>query len=503
MGLAQAPAAPTPPPAAPQAATPSPAEKPDDADWIRTPLTATIAGQSIAYTATVGQMPIRNPHGEIEGRMFFTSYRRTNAPAGQKRPVTFVFNGGPGSASLWLHLGFVGPKRVKLLSDGFMPPPPYELTQNDESLLPETDLVLIDPVGTGYSRPEKPEYGKKFWGVQEDINSVGEFIRMYLTQEKRWLSPIFVMGESYGGIRGSGLAQWLGDNGIGLNGLILVSPYINGSVQDPAKANDQPFAFYLPTFSAAAWYHKKLDADLEKLPVGELVKQVQAWVYDEYMPALIRGDSLDPVKKKAIVAKLHRYTGLSETFLQDTNLRISDFNWYKELLRKDRFIVGRYDARFKGIDRMWASDHPDYDPSDSQITPPFTSTMNDYVRNELGYKTNLKYYVLGEGLWDPWNFGSGAVDEAESLRSALHQNPYTKLYVAMGYFDLACPLGTVEQILNQLELDPRLKSNIRRGYYAAGHMMYLDEASRKKLHADVAKFIEDATNPTAPDGTIR
>jgi carboxypeptidase C (cathepsin A) len=435
--------------------------------------------------------------------MFFTSYRRTNDSSGKKRPVTFVFNGGPGSASLWLHLGLVGPKRVKMETDGFMPPPPYELVTNDESLLPESDLVLIDPVGTGYSRPEKPEYGKKFWGVQEDINSVGEFIRMYLTQERRWLSPVFVLGESYGGIRGSGLSQWLAGNGIGLNGLILISPYINGSVQDSAKANDQPFAFYLPTFAAGAWYHKKLDADLEKKPVGELVKEVQAWVYDEYLPALLRGDSIKPAMSKSILAKLHHYTGLSETFLQDSNLRISDYNWYKELLRKDRYIVGRYDARFKGLDRLWVTDHPDYDPSDSQITPPFTSTMNDYVRGELGYKTNLKYFVLGEGIWEPWHMGDGAADEAEALRSALHQNPYTKLYVAMGYYDLACPLGTVEQILNELELDPRLKSNIHRGYYPAGHMMYLDQECRKKLHADLAKFYEEASHPSAPTGSIR
>ncbi len=502
--LASATVAQTPPPAVPPTTPPpAPIEKADDADWVRTNNTVTIAGQSVSYQATVGLIPIRNAHSEIEGRIFFTSYRRTNGVPGKKRPVTFVFNGGPGSASLWLHLGFVGPKRVKMEPDGFMPPPPYELVPNDESILPESDIVMIDPVGTGFSRPEKPELGKKFWGVQEDINSVGEFIRVFLTLEKRWLSPVFVMGESYGGIRGSGLAQWLGGNGIGLNGLILISPYINGSVQDPAKANDQPFAFYLPTFAASAWYHKKLDADLEKRPVGDLVKEVQAWVYDEYLPALLRGQTISAAQSKAIVARLHRYTGLSETFLADSNLRITDYNWYKELLRKDRYIVGRYDARFKGMDRIWSTDHPDYDPSDSQITPPFTSTMNDYVRGELGYKTNLKYYVLGEGIWDPWNMGSGTVDESEALRSALHQNPYTKLFVASGYYDLACPLGTVEQILNQLELDPRLKANVSRGYYAAGHMMYLDDDCRKKLHADVAKFIEAATTPTAPAGTIR
>lgn len=498
--VAQTPVVPAPVPT-PPASTPP---EVDRADWVQKDHTITLRGRTFDYTTTVGRMPIADAKGETIGRIFFTSYRLKNVPPGTKRPVTFVFNGGPGSASLWMHLGFVGPKRVRLLSDGMMPPPPYELTPNDDSLLPETDLVLIDPVGTGFSRPEKPEYGKKFWGVHEDIATVGEFIRLFLTEDNRWLSPIFVMGESYGGIRGSGLAQWLGQNGVGLNGLILVSAYLNGAVQDSAKGNDQPYAFYLPTYAAAAWYHKKLAPDLEKRPVGDLVKEVQAWVYDEYLPALMRGDSLSPERRQAVLAKLQRYTGLSKTFLENGNLRIRDWQWYKEILRADRYTVGRYDARFKGIDRLWTGDGPDYDPSDSQVSPVFTSTINDYERNELGYKTSLKYFVLGEGLTDPWKFDEGGpVDETEALRSAMHQNPYTKLFVAMGYYDLACPLGTVEQSLNQMELDSRLKSNIRKGYYASGHMIYLDSDSRRKLHDDLASFLRDASSPTAPPGTVR
>jgi carboxypeptidase C (cathepsin A) len=437
-----------------------------------------------------------------EGSMFFTAYKLKDSAG--KRPVTFVFNGGPGSASLWLHLGLVGPKRVKMEPDGMMPPPPYEMVPNDESLLPETDIVCIDPVGTGFSRPAKPEYGSKFWGVHEDIRSVGEFIRSYLTIENRWLSPVFVLGESYGGIRGSGLAQWLNQYGIGLNGLILISPYINGSVQDGGKANELPYAFYMPTFAAAAWYHHRLSAEYEKMPVGQLVKKVQDWVYDEYLPALSRGQSLSPERRARILKQLQAYTGMSKTFLEDTNLRINSFDYFKELLRDKRYTVGRYDARFKGLDRVWNTQGPDYDPSDSAITPPFTSCMNDYLRNDLGYKTNLRYYVLGEGLTGPWKFDEGSLpDTSESLRSAMHQNPYTKLFVAMGYYDLACPLGTVEQILHEMELDPRLASNVSRGYYAAGHMMYLDTESRKKLHSDLAKFIADSSHPTAPPGSIR
>jgi len=475
----------------------------DTASWVTKDHAATLAGKDIKYTTTAGLMPIRNPNGDIEGRMYFTSYRRTDLGTTGKRPVTFVFNGGPGSASVWLHLGFAGPKRPKLGStEGFMPPPPYELVPNNESLLPESDLVFIDPIGTGYSRPEKPDLGKKFWSVDGDISSVGEFIRSYLTTNSRWLSPVFVMGESYGGIRGSGLANWLQGHGVGLNGLILVSPYIGSIVQDGGKGNDAPFAFNMPTFASAAWYHKKLSPDLEKKPVGDVYKEAMDFVYDEYLPALERGDNLSPDRRKAIVAKLHRLTGLSETYLDDTNLRISDYNWYKELLRKDRYVLGRYDARFVGMDRVWNTDHPDDDPSYTQVGPAFTSTVNDYLPNEIGYKTKSTYYILGEGVGG-WDYPNGVLDESEALRQALHNNPYTKVFVAMGYYDLACPMGSVDQILDKMELDPRLKGNITRARFAAGHMIYLDDNCRRQLHDDVAKFIANATNPTAPAGTIR
>ena len=369
------------------------------AAWIRKDHEISLNGHSISYISTVGSLPIRDPKdlkAEVLGNISFVAYKLKNT--GAERPVTFVFNGGPGSASLWLHLGLTGPKRVSLQKEGFMPAPPYKLVPNDESLLPETDLVMIDPVGTGFSRPSKDENGKRFFGVHEDIATVGEFIRLYLSEESRWLSPVFVLGESYGGIRGSGLADWLTQNGVGVNGVILISAYLNGNIQDGGKGNDQPAAFYLPSYSASAWYHKKLSPELEKKPVGDLVKEVQDWVYDEYMPALIRGDSLSREAHQRVLNKLAYYTGLSKTFLEDSNLRIRDFDWYKELLRKERYTVGRYDARFKGLDRLWVSEGPDYDPSYSQIGPAFVSTMNDYVRNELGYKTTQKYFVLGEGL---------------------------------------------------------------------------------------------------------
>lgn len=475
----------------------------DTAAWIRKDHVATLAGTSLKYQTTAGLMPIRAKNGDVEGRIFFTAYRRTDLPSGQKRPLTFVFNGGPGSASVWLHLGLAGPKRPKMGSpEGFMPPPPYEIVTNEDSMLPESDLVFIDPVGTGYSRPEKPELGKRFWSVDGDISSVGEFIRSYLTTENRWLSPIFVMGESYGGIRGSGLANWLHGRGVGLNGLILVSPYIGSLVQDGGKGNDAPFAFNLPTFAVSAWYHKKLGPDLQRKTADQVYREAMDFVYDEYLPALERGDNLSAVRRKALIGKLHRLTGLSEAYLDDANLRVSDYHWYKELLRKDRYVVGRYDARFTGMDRVWNTDHPDDDPSYTQVGPAFTSAINDYLPNDLGYKTTNRYYILGEGLGG-WDYPRGVLDESEALRQAMHSNPYTKVMVAMGYYDLACPMGSVDQILDKMELDPRLKGNIVRKRYAAGHMIYLDDACRKQLHADIAAFVGAQTNPTAPLGTVR
>jgi len=473
-------------------------------DWTKKDHSVEIAGQPVKYQTVAGKMPIRAKNGDIEGRIFFVSYKRTDLPANSRRPVTFVFNGGPGSASVWLHLGLVGPKRPKMGSpEGFMPPPPYELVPNEDSLLPESDIVTIDPVGTGYSQPEKPEFGSKFWSVDGDISSVGEFIRSYLTTENRWLSPIFVMGESYGGIRGSGLANWLHGHGIGLSGLILISPYIGTIVQDGGKGNDSPYAFNLPTFAAAAWYHKKLSPEMQKKTVDEVYREAMDFAYDEYLPALNRGDNLPKARRLALIAKLHRLTGLSETFLDDSNLRITDYHWYKELLRKDRYTIGRYDSRFVGIDRVWNTDAPDNDPSYTQVGPVFTSTINDYLPNDIGYKTIQRYFILGEGMTGPWHFPDGVLDESEALRTALTNNPYTKVMVAMGFYDLACPMGTVDQILDKMELDARLKGNVIRHRYPAGHMIYLDDACRKQLHLDIASFIKSQTSPTAPTGTVR
>lgn len=475
-------------------------------DWVRKNHTATIAGQMVKYQTTAGMMPIRSKAGDIEGRIFFTYYKRTDLPAGTKRPISFVFNGGPGSASVWMHLGFVGPKRPKMgTKEGFMPAPPYELVTNDESILPESDIVTIDPVGTGYSRPAKPELGQKFWGVDGDITSVGEFIRSFLSTENRWLSPIFVMGESYGGIRGSGLSIWLHGRGIGLSGLVLVSPLIGPPTADAAiKAPDARAAYYFPTFVSSAWYHHRLSPEMERKPVAEVYNAALKFAREEYLPALSAGDTLPAEKRKDVLAKLVAFTGLSESYLDKANLRVSDFRWYKELLRSDHDLIGRYDARYLGIDLNPTSDRGGPDPSYTQVQPAFTSGINDYLPGELGYKTTLRYYILGEGIDGRWQYpeGDSPLDKSDSIRQALAANPYTKVMVCMGYYDVACPMGTNDALLDRLNLDPRLKNNVIRKRYQTGHMIYLDDAARKQMHADIAAFIKAQSNPTAPRGSF-
>ena len=480
----------TPPPATPPAPIVPPA--PDDAGWVRTTHTLTLAGKSVSYTATVGLMPIRNDNAEIEAKMFFTAYHVDGLATSAKRPIVFAFNGGPGSASIYLHSGVLGPKRVKLLSNGALPPPPFEMVANDESILPESDLVMIDPIGTGYSRPEKPELGKKFYDVQGDIDSVGQFIRSYLTEENRLLSPVFVLGESYGGIRGTGLAKWLTDAGVGLNGLVLVSPAINTNTLwgDPA------YAFNVPTYTADAWYHHKLAPEMQRKTVDQVFRESQEWVYDEFLPDLMKGSALKPEVRQKLVAKLASLTGLSQAQVDDCNLRIDTGYFFKELLKDRHYTIGRYDGRLLGIDRDWSQAQPDYDPSDVQVNGPIVSTVTNYLREELGYKTTIPFWQ--EKVGDQWKWEPGVTERAEALRSAMHQNPYLKLFVAMGYFDLACPATTVEQTLNQMSLDSRLAGNITRNYYPAGHMMYIDHDCRVKFHRDLAAFIKMAANPTLP-----
>lgn len=450
-----------------------------------------VGGRQLNYTTTTGFMPIKNGlTGETEARIFYMAYTLDNPPA--NRPLMFSFNGGPGSASVWLHLGALGPRRVKMLDDGLMPPPPYQMEDNEGTWLTETDMVFIDPVGTGYSRATRPELATKFFGVNGDIESVGEMIRMYLGRNDRWLSPLFLVGESYGTTRAAGLSNWLFDHGVGLNGIALVSTVMNFQTIRFADNNDLPLVLMLPSYTATAWYHKKLPPALQSKTIEQVVEEARKFTASEYAPAMLRIDSLSAAERSSLLDKMSSFTGLSKTFIDQNNFRIELGEFNKELLRSERRTTGRLDSRFKGIDRDAASDNPDTDPSMNAIRPPYTSVFNSYVRSELGYKSDVEYYILGGGITSPWNYNvtNQYADTSIPLKNAMAKNPYMKVFVAQGYYDMATPFYAAEYTFSAMNLDPTLRRNINFEYYEAGHMMYIEKGSLSKLKRDAAAFIQ-------------
>jgi carboxypeptidase C (cathepsin A) len=449
-----------------------------------------LGGRVLHYTATTGLMPIRNvENDEVEANIFFVSYTLDNAPA--NRPLMFSFNGGPGSSSIWLHMGAIGPRRVKMLPDGSMPPPPFELIDNQQTWLDQTDLVFIDPVGTGYSRPTKKEFGKKFWGLQGDISSVGEFIRLYLGRYQRWTSPLFLVGESYGTTRAAGLSGELVDKGIALSGVVLVSSILNFQTTEATRGNDLPYQLYLPSFAAAAWFHKKLPSDLQQRDLQSVLREAEQFAAGPYAAALNKGDTLSPQERQSIGDQLARLTGLERNVIEENDLRITQHVFCGQLMRRDRLVVGRLDGRFTGP--LPPGNGPFEDPTMAEIMPPFTATFNNYVRADLGYKSDLEYNVL-EGLpsWDWGSAGGGFPDTSDSLHQAFVKNPYMKLFVASGYYDLATPYFATQYTLSHMDLEPRQHQKVSLGYYEAGHMMYLRSDSLDHLKEAVSGFLTGA-----------
>ncbi|MBS1714318.1 MAG: peptidase S10 [Armatimonadetes bacterium] len=446
----------------------------------------------LKYTVTTGRMPLKDEKGEIVAQVFFMAYTLDDAPAG--RPLMFSFNGGPGSPSVWLHLGALGPKRVKMLDDGALPPPPYELVDNEANWLEFADLVFIDPIGTGFSRAKTPEDAEKYWGLKGDVESVADFIRLYLTRNGRWTSPLYMVGESYGTTRAAGLAGHLIDMGVAFNGIVLVSSILNFQTARFGRGNDLPYPLFLPTYTATAWFHNKLSGDLRHSLTATL-RQVEAFANGQYAKALLAGDSLDREARSQTIDELVRFTGLSHGFVDQCDLRINIHAFCKELLRGERRTVGRLDSRMKGIDD-WTKGHaekPDHDPSMSMLMPPYTSTFNQYVRQELGYETDLPYEVF-KGIKKPWDWGSageGHPDTSEALRSALAKNPHMQIFVASGYYDLATPYFATEYTLAHMGLDPEIRCNVSTKYYEAGHMMYINLPCLSQLRDDVRSFVND------------
>ncbi len=447
----------------------------------------------LKYTATTGRMPIKNDKGEIDAQMFYVAYVKSGARDKSKRPVTFVFNGGPGSPSVWLHLGALGPVRVDMGKDGFMPAAPYKLVDNKHTWLDATDLVFIDPVGTGWSRAKNSDVSKKAWSLDGDIESVGEFIRMWLVRNERWSSPLFLAGESYGTTRAAGLAGYLVDHGIAFNGIVLISAILQFQTARFVQGNDLPYILFLPTYTAGAWYHGKLDKSFKSL--DDALNKARAFANGEYANALLQGDRISGKDYDAMVKKVAKFTGLDESYVHNCNLRVKIQGFCKELLRDEHRTVGRLDNRFKGINKNVLGEEFDHDPSMSGIMPPYTACYNEYVRGTLGYKTDLPYEIF-KGIKEPWNWGSageGHPDTSEHLRKALSKNPHMKVHVASGYYDLATPFFATEHTLAHMGLDPEVEGNFSISEYESGHMMYIHEPSLRKFKTACAKFIKDSS----------
>ena len=460
----------------------------------------TLNGQPLHYFASAGNLVLREDDGKPTASVYFVAYSKVAGENAKTidpgRPVMFCFNGGPGSSSVWLHLGAFGPKAVRLPDNGDPPAPPYSLVDNEFTLLDATDLVFIDPVSTGFSRAAPGVDPKKFHGVQEDVQAVGDFIHLFVSKYGRWRSPKYLAGESYGTTRAAGLAGYLQDrHGMYLNGIALVSSVLNHGTIRFDDGNDLPFALFLPTYSATAWYHKKLPADLLEGSLTNATAEAERFARTEYGPALMEGDKLPDAKKQEVIRKLARFTGLSEEYVRRANLRIEIQHFCKELLRDQRKTVGRYDSRFKGTDADEIGERPEYDPSYAAVQGAFTATLNQYVRADLHVENDMTYEILTSKV-QPWDgnaksrgWPGGYVNITPILRSAMTKNHDLRLFVANGYYDLATPFAATDYTLAHLGLDPALSKNVTAAYYEAGHMMYIHKPAHDKLRQDLVAFL--------------
>jgi carboxypeptidase C (cathepsin A) len=470
---------------------------------VETKHSIVIGKKEIHYTVTTGTIVLKEETGDREketeaekpkAQFFFTAYTLDGVEDKSKRPITFSFNGGPGSSSAWLHLGLLGPRRVDMGDAGSLLPPPYHLVDNEYSLLDLTDLVFIDPVSTGYSRPVEGQKAREFHAFKKDIETVGDFIRLYTTRYQRWTSPKFLAGESYGTTRAAGLSGYLQErHGMYLNGIMLVSAILDFGTADFAPGHDLPYIMFLPTYAATAWYHGKART---RKPLESFLKEVEKFALGEYTLALLKGSALTRLERTQVITKLARLTGLSEDYIDRTDLRIDIFRFCKELLRDKRRTVGRLDSRFIGIDRDSAGEVPEADPSMSAITGPYTATFYDYIRAELKYESDLPYEILTPKVW-PWSyaeFENRFVNVAETLRKAISNHQVLKIHIANGYFDLATPYLATRYTFDHMSLEKSLQDNITMSYYEAGHMMYIHMQSIKQLKEDLANFIRNATH---------
>ncbi len=450
-------------------------------------------GRTLQYTATAGYLRLKDDSGKPEANIFFVAYVEKGAANIAARPITFAFNGGPGASSMWLHMGGLGPKRVPLAHDGTALPETIRAVDNEYSWLDFTDLVFFDPVGTGYSRAAEGVDPKPFYDVVKDIETAGKFIRLYVTQNERWLSPTFIVGESYGTTRAAGLAHHLQDTaGISLKGIVLLSSALSFEAISFDTGNDLPYALALPSYTATAWYHKKLAPELQQ-DLAQALSQAEQWATTEYLVALAKGDSLSDAERRRVIDLLARYTGLSKNYLQASSLRVNPSRFRKELLRAGNRAAGLLDSRVEGIDMPSTAESSRYDPALFLATSPYVAALNDYLRRDLKYQTTMPYEVLSREANRSWKWGragQGYLYVADDLAEALSRDKRIRVFSAAGTYDLATPYLSQKYTLDHLGIDPSLRRNITFKLYPSGHQIYTDPASLKKLSADVAAFVK-------------
>lgn len=445
---------------------------------------AKVGGQPISYTATAGTYVIKTDDGSPKATMFYVAYVKEGVQDNARRPISFVYNGGPGSASLFTHMG-MGPKRISLSPDGHGQPAPYTVMDNEDSFLDATDLVFIDAISTGYSRPAPGENPAQFHGIIADANWFADFIYQYINRNQRWPSPKFLIGESYGTTRSAELAGVLQErHQIYLNGVVLVSAvaFSNFGADDRSE-------FFLPTYTTTAWYHHLLAPDLQGLTIEQVAQKAREFAHGEYTLALAKGDGLTPDEYKKIVADIAHFTALKPSYIEQTNLRIAPFRWFRELERDKRLTIGRLDSRFTGMEADAAGERAEYDPSEASYEGAYVAMFHDYTRRELKWESD-QYYTVSANV-RPWD-QTGNTEVAEVLRAAMTQQTYLKLLVVAGYYDVATPFNGIEFTVSHMRMEPPVRKNVSFAYYQAGHMMYIDDAQRHKLHRDIDEFINSS-----------
>lgn len=462
-------------------------------------------GHTINYQATAGNLIIRNKKGKPDASVFYVAY---TVKSKKPRPVTFLYNGGPGSSSIWLHMGSIGPVRVLTANGKPTMPPPYTVSSNPDSILDKTDLVFIDAIGTGFSKglvqkgedgkPKSANPNKRFWGVDEDVSAFARFIERYITVNNRWNDPKFLMGESYGTTRSAALVNRLQEDGMSMNGVVLVSSILNYGALMPGL--DRGYINDLPTYAAIAWYHNKLPNRPEKL--APFLEKVRAFARDDYAHALSLGQKLGDSERKQVAETMHQYTGLPVKYLLDANLRVGQGQFRKELLRDQHLTVGRYDGRFEGVDMNAIGETPDTDPSDTAVSGAFVAAFNHYLTNDLKYSHKLPYKLFANQAIQVWDWKHSSPGSywpipmpyvVQDLGNAMRTNPYLQVFSANGYFDLATPFFGTEFDLAHMQLPAKLQKNLHFGYYPSGHMIYLNPKALTSLSQDLEQFYSNTT----------